>query len=48
MRRVGQVENVAVWGGVSLWWLPIGLAGCVAAYFGLNLLGARVKRTDRP
>jgi len=44
VRRVGLVENVALWGGVSLWWLPIGLAGCVLTYFGLNLLGARVKQ----
>ncbi|MFF5175207.1 hypothetical protein ACFY3U_21575 [Micromonospora sp. NPDC000089] len=27
--RVGEAENVGLWGGVPLWWLPVGVLGAV-------------------
>lgn len=35
VNRVGKIENVAVWGGVPLWWLPVGV---VVALAGLVVL----------
>ena len=46
VNRVGKVENVAFWGRVPLWWLPIGLLGTLVGILALAKSGWVAAKRD--